>query len=216
LSRLPIPDAPHEGYWRSGHWERPLPRGYLESFAHDDNEIEHPSMHAFYDALRLVTRGSLFSPRRWGTVVLLNLGYYDHYLREYLEEYESKPVTLGELPPLRPQNSNEDADCSSKPKGGYTFYQSCATSGVRFSNRGAIVRLPRVEHSPILDLDLSAGDYSLAFWKSSVVGSRMPLTIAGRANVTVPPEVIEAGYDAVSIRFTPDEKRLLSFFRVRH
>ena len=117
--------------------------------------------------------------------------------------------------PLRRQNSNEDADCSAKPKGGYTWHLPCAPSGVRFTNRGVLVRLPRVEHSRMLDVALSPGEYALAYWRNGAVGSRMSLTITGGALVPVPPEAVDAGYDAVGIRFAPDEKRLLSFFQLR-
>jgi arabinofuranosyltransferase len=216
LARLPIPDPLHEGYWRSGHWERSVPRGYLESMAHGTNEIENQSLHAFYEAVRIVTRGPLFSPRRWVVAAGLGLGIYDHYLKEYLEEYDAKPTTPDALPPMRSRNSDEDADCSSKPKGGYTWHLPCAQTGVRFSNRGVIVRLPGVEHAKTFELDLSAGQYSLAFWHGGAVTGRMPLTSAGgRKSVSAPPEVIAAGYEAVSIRFSPETKRDLSYFRLR-
>ena len=163
--------------------------------AHETNEIENQSLHAFYDAVRLVTRGSLFSPRRWVVAAGLGLGAYNHYLKEYLEEYDAKPTTPDALPPMQSRNSDEDADCSSKPKGGYTWHLPCAQAGVRFSNRGVIVRLPGVEHAKRLELDLSPGQYSLAFWHGGAVAGRMPLTSAGaRKSVSAPPEVFAAGY----------------------
>ncbi|HEX6851365.1 MAG TPA: hypothetical protein VF139_08135 [Candidatus Polarisedimenticolaceae bacterium] len=61
LSHLPtcVP-APRRG-WKSGHFYRTPPEGYLESLATGENRIADPTLHAFYEDLRLATR----SPELW-------------------------------------------------------------------------------------------------------------------------------------------------------
>jgi arabinofuranosyltransferase len=70
LARLPF--EPGEGF-RVGHYERKIPAGYARSVVRD-NEIEDPAVHDFDDALRLVTRGPLWSASRWRSLVRMNLG----------------------------------------------------------------------------------------------------------------------------------------------
>jgi arabinofuranosyltransferase len=58
--------------WRVGHYERPVPDGYLASVIDDANRVRDPRVHALYDVIREVTRGPLFSARRWRAIVTLN------------------------------------------------------------------------------------------------------------------------------------------------
>lgn len=76
LARLPA-----ERPWRVGHYVRRIPNGYLETLESGRNVIEDPGLAAYYDKLRIVTRGPLWSRERLATIVALNLGRYEHYLR---------------------------------------------------------------------------------------------------------------------------------------
>jgi arabinofuranosyltransferase len=67
LARLPARPR-----WRIGHYERTLPDGYFESVLTDSNRIEDPAIAAYYDTIREVTRGPLFTKRRWKAIVALN------------------------------------------------------------------------------------------------------------------------------------------------
>jgi len=72
LARLsPRTDRP----WRIGHFERALPKGYLETVADPAgrNHIEDPQVAALYESLRLVTRADLFAAGRWAAIWRLNL-----------------------------------------------------------------------------------------------------------------------------------------------
>lgn len=64
LSRLPAANGP----WRPGYVERIIPAGYVESLYLDENRIEDPSLHRYYDVVRLIRRGSLWS---WDRFVAL-------------------------------------------------------------------------------------------------------------------------------------------------
>jgi arabinofuranosyltransferase len=67
LARLPARPR-----WRIGHYERTLPKGYFESVVTDSNRIADPAIAAYYDTIREVTRGQLFTVRRWKAIVALN------------------------------------------------------------------------------------------------------------------------------------------------
>jgi arabinofuranosyltransferase len=67
LARLPA--RPH---WRIGHYERTVPAGYFESVLTDSNRIADPALAAYYDTIREVTRGPLFTMRRCRAIVELN------------------------------------------------------------------------------------------------------------------------------------------------
>ncbi len=67
LARLPA-----KRRWRIGHYERAVPDGYFESVLTGSNRIVDPALAAYYDVIREVTRGPLFTMRRWRAIVELN------------------------------------------------------------------------------------------------------------------------------------------------
>jgi arabinofuranosyltransferase len=67
LARLPARPR-----WRIGHYERTVPEGYFESVLTDSNRIADREVAAYYDTIREVTRGPLFTMRRWRAIVELN------------------------------------------------------------------------------------------------------------------------------------------------
>jgi arabinofuranosyltransferase len=80
LARLPVPDSMLHDF-RPGHIVKAVPKGYPESRVSGGNVIEDVRIHQFYDTLRLVTAGPLFSPQRWKAIYDLNLGPYRRFLR---------------------------------------------------------------------------------------------------------------------------------------
>lgn len=71
LARLPlVPSTP----WRIGHFERSMPDGYLETLVSGENKIADPGVARFYDHLRLVISGPLWSRERLLGVVRLVTG----------------------------------------------------------------------------------------------------------------------------------------------
>lgn len=73
LSRIPF--AARRG-WRIGHFERPLPAGYLESLRTGTNVIEDPCVRSLYDDVVLVTRHPLFAPERIAAIGRLGMGVH--------------------------------------------------------------------------------------------------------------------------------------------
>jgi arabinofuranosyltransferase len=77
LARLP---AHYDPAWRIGHFRRVLPDGYIQSAYAGKNMLEDPALGAYYEQLLLVTRGSLFNPRRWEAIWKLNTGQSDYLI----------------------------------------------------------------------------------------------------------------------------------------
>ena len=69
LARLPT-----QRPWRVGHYYRVVPDGYIETLQEGVNRIRDPNTAAYYETLRLVTRGPLWSGARLRAIVALNLG----------------------------------------------------------------------------------------------------------------------------------------------
>ncbi len=90
LARIPCNCS---GEWRIGHFERIMPPGYGKSVYQQRNIINDTNMAEYYDAVKLVTQGKVFSVERFITIIKLNLGMYDHLIdREY---YRGRKPTLG-------------------------------------------------------------------------------------------------------------------------
>lgn len=82
IARLPIESGKQ---WRVGHYHRHLPTGFLESQLHQDNLIADPDLAIYYDALRTVTRGELWSWSRLEVLAALSWGRYDQHLEAYVK-----------------------------------------------------------------------------------------------------------------------------------
>ncbi len=76
LARLPIVEGP----WRVGHYWRNLPEGYRNTVATGVNIIADPKLHEYYDHLRIVISGDLWSLGRLKEIFLFNIGYYEPLL----------------------------------------------------------------------------------------------------------------------------------------
>jgi arabinofuranosyltransferase len=74
LARLPISPKVYFDFWAS-HYFRDLPEGYVESNERDQNLLTDPLLHAYYDKLRNVTRGSVFRMSRLRDIWSLNVEY---------------------------------------------------------------------------------------------------------------------------------------------
>lgn len=93
LSHLPLRHL--EGInWRIAHVARKMPEGYSESVKNDSNEIVNPALHEYYDVIRLITRGELFSPERIKAIININLGRYDHLIKQYISDTQEKNNAL--------------------------------------------------------------------------------------------------------------------------
>lgn len=66
LARLPV--ARKSGF-RQGHFYRDIPAGYLESLRTGNNVIENEKIRSLYERIRILSRGPLFTRKRWQIIV---------------------------------------------------------------------------------------------------------------------------------------------------
>jgi arabinofuranosyltransferase len=87
LARLPLPRGAN---WRIGHFQRPLPEGYKESLMARDNRLADPDLARYYDALRNVVRGPIWSGRRLRDIWALNTGGLDHLVARHAQRHAAR------------------------------------------------------------------------------------------------------------------------------
>ncbi len=80
LSKLP---AVREDNWRIGHMWRESPAGYGETVMYDGNMLVDENLVEYYDIIRLITRGDLFSKERINAIIKMNQGDYDYLIEQY-------------------------------------------------------------------------------------------------------------------------------------
>jgi len=90
LARLPVSPRLYFEFY-AGHYFRDFPAGYLESCDRDENLLQDPLVHQYYDRLRNVTRGPLFRADRVRDIWALNLGRYRDWHRQFERR---RPVEL--------------------------------------------------------------------------------------------------------------------------
>ena len=96
LARLPTWRI-HE--WRTGHFWRDIPPGYPQARQFDDPNLIDETLRPYYEKMRLITAGPLFSGERLQAIFEFHAGEYDHWLKDYvrsmhredLEELEKQP-----------------------------------------------------------------------------------------------------------------------------
>ena len=80
LARLPMARGDS---WRIGHFTRVVPRGYTATLISGQNQIHVRPLAEYYDEIRLVTRGPLFSKARLQAIARLHLAPVPQIVREY-------------------------------------------------------------------------------------------------------------------------------------
>ena len=87
LARLPVSPRYYFEFY-AGHFFRDIPEGYLESVNADRNLVADPFLHDFYDRVRQVTRGPVFTGSRFKDILALNVGRYRSFHDVYAKRRE--------------------------------------------------------------------------------------------------------------------------------
>jgi len=172
--------------WRTGHFERDIPGGYLESIRAGTNLIEDPSLAKFYDAVELVTRGSLFAPGRMRAIWKLNTGGYDELLEDYSR---SKYPTV---------------NATSLVLGGEL---SESSAPVLFKETGISILFDVPKFGEVLRLGISNRvEYSLFYMLDEQTLGRQVLSVwdeaqdeIAAASIVIPAAVQQTGFDRILI-----------------
>ncbi len=116
LARLPAIWRPS---WRIGHFARYIPEGYVDSAGGDENKIRDKQLAEFFDHLKIITRGPLFSKERWINIIKMNLGMYD-YLIDY-DRYQFPNLKIMPYQNLKDRISTNEKEKIVVPKHGIEF-----------------------------------------------------------------------------------------------
>jgi arabinofuranosyltransferase len=101
LARLSVSPRVYFEFWAS-HYFRDIPEGYVESNERNENLLTDPLLHAYYDKLRNVTRGSVFRMSRLRDIWALNVEY-----RNLKDEYEKRRPIVLSFPANHPRFQTE-------------------------------------------------------------------------------------------------------------
>lgn len=82
IARLPLLS---DYYWRTGNFGRHVPNGYLETISSGTNQFKDPALGQYYQKLKLLVSGPLFSGERLKTIIGFQFGSYDDLLEKYLD-----------------------------------------------------------------------------------------------------------------------------------
>ena len=93
LSKLP---AVREENWRIGHMWRESPAGYGETVMYNTNMLVDENLSEYYEIIKLITRGDLFSPERLEAVFKINKGDYDYLIEQYRETLDENCMQIKE------------------------------------------------------------------------------------------------------------------------
>jgi arabinofuranosyltransferase len=85
IARVPLARG---AAWGPGHFQRTVPRGYIASIESGSNRIEDANLRPYYEAIRVVTQGPVFSGERLGVLWRLSTGQYDHHLQAYAAAHD--------------------------------------------------------------------------------------------------------------------------------
>ncbi len=80
LARLTASPQP---FIQPGHFRRRLPQGYFESVVNGSNMIVNENLRRYFEKLKIVTQGELWSWERLRAILELNGGLYDQELQRY-------------------------------------------------------------------------------------------------------------------------------------
>jgi arabinofuranosyltransferase len=107
LARLP---AVFNSTWRTGHYRRMVPVGYEESLAHGMNALQDPNLRAYYDDLRAITRGPIWSTARWHAIARVNLGKDDRFIDVAFYRHEGALAPVASFAADTPDGAVAGAD----------------------------------------------------------------------------------------------------------
>ena len=186
LSRLPIPNLVT---WRIGHFAREIPAGYRLSRETGQNRINHPSLASVYDDILLITKGPIFSGKRWAAIWRMNMHRNDSLIQDYFRSplYVEYSQVSTPVPPGTPWDDR---------------------STRRVSKSGLDIGLKQIRHDTLIETSVDDNDdYDFFFRENAnVIGSvlvaRNPLPESGMRidTISVPSDCAGHGYNMLTVK----------------
>jgi len=160
----------------------------MQSLRYKTNAIKDSNLHKYYDKLKILTRGELFSLNRIYEIIKFTLGRYDHFL----EAYDDTPVDIIDIDEY---NKKYASDTTSSAKRYFTIPKA----GIQLAF-GEIKLTSQLE----IELD-SDDDYILVFLNTHVevydkiVPATKDSTGIIQHLIDIPATVLIEGYDGLRI-----------------
>ena len=193
-----IARLPAEAPWRIGHFVRQVPEGYAETLQSRSDAIRDSGVAVYYDKLRIITEGPLFTRERWNTILRMNLGRYERYIADY----GMRRVRADEISVAKADRTDWNLP-----------------ENVRLSLAGAEVSVPPGSRGGI-ELSVSRNDdYGIAFMNSGRIVAERMLKQTMQVDSSLQTHTVELGADEVfdAVRVKPsagDARYALGHLRV--
>jgi len=187
LARLPSRYRPS---WRIGHFRRHIPAGYAESVETNSNRLTDPKLRELYDHVRSVTRGKIWSWRRWNSIWKLNTGELDHLVEQVRYRY---------------------ADARAFDEAMVGLAGRTALAGFELPYTGAVLKLPKPTRDRFVFVDVGANEnYELLLVKQQdILGRKTIMHAVPRTSdhhrLIVELKDHELGYDSIRVIPTSGE-----------
>jgi arabinofuranosyltransferase len=194
LARLPTSNP---RTFRIGHFDRIIPDGYESTWINDSNVIVDSGLAAYYDKLRIIAQGPVWTFERLKTIARMNLGMYDHLL----EEYDPRPAKVVPMSDL------------SKRKSVGSLWNGAGNAKIEVT--GVRVTIDSVVHVPEIELSLDNNDiYEITIERDREKLATIELPpghVKGGGmridTLRIPDEVAESGYNQLLIEGRKGDKR---------
>lgn len=191
LARLP---AVYEPGWRVGHYDRVVPQGYEESIQSGRAELTDPRLNRYYQKLRLLTQGQIWSAARWRTLWGFLTGQYDSLIDRQRYRFadatvDRAPLKWNKLDFQHPVAESEDL-----------------APALRFGGTSALIQSGKLERPKAFKWHYSSPKPSKLYFLNgtTIVGDvKLPATKANlrhEKTILVPPNVQERGFNGVYFR----------------
>ncbi|HOV33381.1 MAG TPA: hypothetical protein PLX23_08470 [Candidatus Hydrogenedens sp.] len=188
LARIPPLYKPK---WMIGHFWRHVPEGYVESFVSDSNKIKDPNLAEFYEHLKTITRGPIWSFGRWKEIIKMNLGIYNHLIDK--DRYQFAGIKV--------MNINDINNMLTRLK---------INQGIKVPKRGLEIQFPETRQNVELDIDLKTPKtFYLLFFNNTeflyrVIVKTDKIESPFQAyKVKIPQKMIQKGFNKIRIFVYP-------------
>ncbi|HXF61382.1 MAG TPA: hypothetical protein VNK95_07185 [Caldilineaceae bacterium] len=204
LARLPAFYTPD---WRIGHFRRIIPTGYLGTLRTQENRLADPGLAAYYEKLRLIVRGPLWSRERLRAIWQLNTRSASEWVDVEHYRYPDAPVfAAGELARAA-SNAAGEAGRSFPVAGFYVAFDE--------PSRARYLLLGVACDSFYMTYARSGGEAGAwqerRIWRQTVNSPALMMGDEPLVVVEPPPAAVEAGFDRVHLIPRLCEEQSLAF-----
>ncbi len=175
-----------------GHFLRYVPEGYMESVSGNENKIEDPSLAQYYDYIRIITRGTVWSWKRFELILKMNFGYYNYLIDTDKYRFADTKIKYYDEWEEELQNIKDER-------------------GIKVTERGLEIRFREVKHNQKIELELMKwNQFHILFFNNKECLARLKLGPDPNNNllfvpylIKIPNHSVRKGYDKIRVFVCP-------------